>query len=301
MEKFMREFEITTDSNCDLYADEYTKYGIERGKLSYTVEENNNLNEYLDDFTEYSQYVEFYNRLRRGGVAKTTILNLQAHIDLFEKMAKNGVKNLLHITQSSGLSRTIDNANKAIETVKETYPDINYVAVDSLTTTVGEQMLVKYACKLRDEGEKLENAVKKIDDIKHKIQHFIVVGDLMYLKRGGRISGVSAAIGSMLSIKPIIEFTKKGKLEIVRKEMGTKKAYRSIVENLKSFTQNKGYFDAIVVHTDNEEQAKVLANMIEEVTGWKPEIRIMGPIIGAHVGPGAVAFAFIAEEERKVD
>lgn len=297
----MHKFEITTDSNCDLYSDEYLKLGVERGKLSYTVEENNNLNEYLDEFSEYSEYVAFYNRLRKGGVAKTTILNLQSHIDLFEKMAKNGVKNLLHVTQSSGLSRTIDNANKAIETVKETYPDINYIAIDSLTTTVGEQMLVKYACKLRDEGEKLENAVKKLDEIKHKIQHYIVVGDLMYLKRGGRVSGVSAAIGSMLSIKPIIEFTKKGKLEIVRKEIGVKKAYRSIVENLKNLTPNKDFFDIIVVHTDNEEQAKIFAQMIEDATGWKPEIRIMGPIIGAHVGPGAVAVAVMSNEERKVD
>ena len=297
----MRNFEITTDSNCDLYEKEYTELGVERGKLSYTLEENNVLTEHLDEFTEYSQYVDFYNKLRKGAVAKTTILNLQAHIDLFENMAKKGVKNLLHLTQSSGLSPTIDNANRAIETVKESYPDINYVAVDSLTTTIGEQMLVRYACELRDKGEKLEKAVEKINDVKGKIQHFIVVGDLMYLKRGGRISGVKAAIGSMLSLKPIIEFTKKGKLEIVRKEMGIKKAYRSIVDNLKNFTTNKDFFKAVVVHTDNEEQAKILAQMVEEATGWKPEIRIMGPIIGAHVGPGAVAFGFTSNEERSVE
>lgn len=297
----MNKFEITTDSNCDLYAKEYEALGVERGKLSFTLEENGELCEYLDEFTEYSEYVDFYNKLRKGGIAKTTILNLQAHIDLFEKMAKNGVKNLLHITQSSGLSPTIDNANKAIETVKESYPDINYIAVDSLTTTVGEQMLVKYACKLRDNGENLEKAVQKINDMKGKVQHFIIVGDLMYIKRGGRISGVSAAIGSMLSIKPIIEFTKKGKLEIVRKEMGAKKAYRNIIDGLKNFTPNKDYFDAIIVHTDNEEQANIFAKMVAEATGWRPEIRIMGPIIGAHVGPGAVALAFVSNEERKID
>ena len=297
----MRKFEITTDSNCDLYNDEYAKLEVERGKLGFTLEENGVLNEYLDDFTEYSQYVDFYNKLRKGAVAKTAILNLQAHIDLFESMAKKGVKNLLHITQSSGLSPTIDNANRAIEAVKESYPDINYVAVDSLTTTVGEQAVVRYACELRDNGESLEKTIEKINKYKGKIQHFIVVGDLMYLKRGGRISGVKAAIGSMLSLKPIIEFTKKGKLEIVRKEMGLKKAFRSIVDGLKNFTPNKECFKAYIVHTDAEENTKLLAGMIEEATGWKPEIRIMGPIIGAHVGPDAVAFGFASNEERAVE
>ena len=98
----MRKFEISTDSTCDLYANEYEELGVYVGKLNYTIEENGVLNEYLDDFKNYDEYVDFYNRLRKGGVAKTAILNLQAHIDLFTEMAKNGVKNALHISQSKG-------------------------------------------------------------------------------------------------------------------------------------------------------------------------------------------------------
>lgn len=275
--------------------------GVERGKLSFTIEENNTLNEYLDDFKSYDEYVEFYNRLRNGGVAKTAILNLQSHIDLFEKMAKNGVKKLIHITQSAGLSPTIDNANKAIAEVKEKYPDIDYVAINSNTTTVGEQMLVRYACKLRDDGVDRDEAVDKLNALKNKIQHFILVNDLMYLKRGGRISGVKAAIGSMLALKPIIEFTKAGKLEIVCKEMGIKKAFRSIVDNVENFPPNKEFFYPIIVHTDALEEAKVLQKMVTDEYGWTPEIRIMGPIIGAHVGPGAVALAYPSEVERSVE
>ncbi len=297
----MRNWEITTDSNCDLYENEYAELGVERGKLSFTIEENNVLNEYLDDFKSYDEYVEFYNRLRKGGVAKTTILNLQAHIDLFEKMAEKGVKKLIHITQSAGLSPTIDNANKAIAEVKEKYPDIDYVAVNSNTTTVGEQMLVRYACKLRDEGVDRDEAVDKLNGLKNKIQHFIVVNDLMYLKRGGRISGVKAAIGSMLALKPIIEFTKGGKLEIVRKEMGIKKAFRSVVDNVKNFPPSKEFFYPVIVHTGAPEEAKALQKMVVDEYGWTPEIRIMGPIIGAHVGPGAVALAYPSEVERSVE
>ena len=294
----MRKFEISTDSTCDLYANEYEELGVYVGKLNYTIEENGVLNEYLDDFKNYDEYVDFYNRLRKGGVAKTTILNLQAHIDLFTEMAKNGVKNALHISQSKGLSPTIDNALKAIEIVKETYPDINYIAVESRTTTCAEGMLVKVAVEMRDSGATAETTAKFIEENKCKIQHFIVVEDLMYLKRGGRISGVSAAVGSLLKIKPIIEFTNEGKLEIVRKEMGTKKAFRSIIEEVKGYTPNSQHFKCVIVHTDNLDSAKELQSLIKQELGYEPEIRIMGPIIGAHVGPNAVAFAFISNEKR---
>ena len=178
--------------------------------------------------------------------------------------------------------------------LKETYPDINYIAVESRTTTCAEGMLVKVAVEMRDSGATAETTAKFIEENKCKIQHFIVVEDLMYLKRGGRISGVSAAVGSLLKIKPIIEFTNEGKLEIVRKEMGTKKAFRSIIEEVKGYTPNSQHFKCVIVHTDNLDGAKELQSLIKQELGYEPEIRIMGPIIGAHVGPNAVAFAFIS-------
>ena len=293
----MKNFGISTDSNCDLYAEEIKKLQIYVGHLSYTIEKGKETEEYTDNFTDYKQYVDFYAELRNGGVARTSILSLQAHIDLFTKMAEDGVKVALHIAQSVGLSPTIDNANKAIEIVKEKYPDIDYKAIESNTTTVAEGMLVKLACKLREEGKSRDEVLEIIENEKMHLQHFVLVDDLMYLKRGGRISGPSAAIGTILSIKPIIEFTKQGKLEVVKKEKGTKKALKSIVEEFPKYGKSK-YFDCVIVHTDNEPLANTLYNMLFETYGIKPEIRIMGPVIGAHVGPGAVAYAFISNSER---
>ena len=295
-----RRFEVSTDSTSDLFANEIKDLEVYVGHLNFTIEENNVLNEYLDDFKKKSEYKEYYDRLRKGGVAKTTILNLQAHIDLFTEMAQNGVKNAIHISQSKGLSPTIDNANKAIEIVKETYPDINYIAIESSTTTVAEGMLVRTAVEMRDEGKSLDDVVKAINEMKGKIQHFLMVDDLMYLKRGGRVSGAAAMIGTMPRLKPIIQVTKEGKLEIINKEMGTKKAFRSMINEIKtSFTFPSKYFKAIIVHTDNEEGAKELQGIVKENFGFEPEIRIMGPIIGAHVGPNAVALTFTSNEPRK--
>lgn len=293
----MAKFAISTDSNCDLYADEIKNLGVYVGHLSYTIEKNKNIEEYEDRFTDPQEYIDFYNELRNGGVARTSILSLQAHIDLFTKMAEDGVKVALHIAQSAGLSPTIDNANKAIEIVKETYHDIDYKAIESSTTTCAEGMLVKLACKLRDKEKTRDEVLDVIEKEKMHIQHFVIVGDLMYLKRGGRISGASAAIGTILSIKPIIEFTKQGKLEVIRKEKGMKKALKSVVDEFPKYGKSE-YFDCAIVHTDNMTLALTLQNMIYEAHGIKPEIRIMGPVIGAHVGPGAVAFTFISDSER---
>ena len=294
----MKKFDISTDSNCDLYADEIEKLGIYVGKLCYTLEKDGDLDEFLDDFKSYDEYVDFYNKLRKGYVARTSILSLQAHIDLFTSMAEKGITQVLHIAQSDGLSPTIDNANKAIEIVKEKYPNIDYIALESKTTTIGEGILVKIACELRDEGKTKEEVFDIIQDLKGKMQHFIIAADLMYLKRGGRISRPKAAIGTMLQLKPIIEFNKLGKLEIARKEMGLKKAIKSIVDEFVNFTKNDKYFRIAIVHTDNLPLANQVADLFEAKYGFRPEIRIMGPIIGAHVGPGSVAYGFLSNEER---
>lgn len=295
----MEDYVISTDSTSDFYEEEIQKYHLYVGKLNYSLTENNQTVELLDDFKSYQEYVDFYNKLRKGIVSKTSILNVQAHIDLFTKMAEDGVKNAIHITQGMGLSPTLTNAQIAIEEVKKTHPDINYIAIESNTTTCAEGFLVRIAMDLRDKGLTMEENIKKIEEYKKRTQHFIVVDDLMYLKRGGRISGPKAAIGTLLHVKPIIEFSKEGKLEIIRKEKGTKKAFKSIMEEIKqNFTFDKDYPNVFVVHTDNIEGANQLSNMFEEEFHIKPEMRIMGPIVGTHVGPNAVAIGFLANEER---
>lgn len=296
----MEKYTISTDSTSDFYANEIANMNLYVGKLSYIINENGVISEYLDNFQSYEDYTKYYDKLKSGGVAKTSILNLQAHIDLFTKMAKDGVKNAIHITQAMGLSPTLNNALKAIEEVKKEYPDINFKAIESNTTTVAEGNLVKVAYALREQGLSMDENIEMLETLKNQIQHFIIADDLKYLCRGGRVSQVSATIGSILSIKPIIEFTKDGKLEVIRKESGVKKAYKSVITEVKqNFTFHEKFANPIIVHTNNEAGAVALADMFESEFGVRPEIRIMGPIIGAHVGPGAVALTFISNEKRK--
>lgn len=293
-------FAISTDSTSDFYADEIKNLGLFVGKLNYTFEEKGTITEYLDDFKCEEDYKNFYNALRKGVIARTSILNFDAHVRLFTEMAQSGIKKALHITQGKGLSPTIDRANEAIDEVKKQFPDIDYVAIESNTTTVSEGNLVRIALKLRDEGKTRDEIVEILEDLKHKTQHIIVVNDLMHLKRGGRISGAAATIGTILQLKPIIEFTKEGKLSVVRKENGIKKAFKSIINEVRdNYTFHKDFALPKIVHTDNLEGAKILQDMIKQEFGVEPEIRIMGPIIGTHVGPGAVAFTFVSNEQRR--
>ncbi len=296
----MEKFTISTDSTSDFTYEEIQKMNLYVGQLNYTINKDGQLSEHLDNFKSEQEYKDYYNQLRQGAIAKTSILNLQAHIDLFTKMAEDGVLNAIHITQAMGLSPTLKNAEQAILEVKKQYPNINYIAIESTTTTVAEGNLVRIAYELRKQGRSIKETLRELDKLKHFMQHYIIVSDLIYLKRGGRIGATSAAIGSLLKIKPIIEFTKEGKLEIVGKEIGLKKAIKSILSTIKNnITFNKDFANVTIAHTDNLEDAQIFADAIENEFGIKPVIRMIGPIIGAHLGPDAVALTFLSNEPRK--
>ena len=294
----MKNFEVSTDSTCDLFVDEIQKLNIFVEPLEYNVSVGDNLEVELDNYTSQKQYFDFYKRLREGAIAKTSILSVQAHVDLFTKMANKGIKSAIHISQGYGLSPTVDNANSAIEIVKKDFPDINYVAIEANSTTIGEGFIVRACCNMRDKGLSLSETVNKLNEIKHLTQHFVLVNDLKFLARGGRISKTSANIGSMFQVKPILQFGRDGKLKIVRKEIGFKKALKSIVNEYANFSLNKEFPYIEIVHTDNLDGANELKELLKSTYGIDVNIRIMGPIIGAHVGPSAVAYAFVSNEVR---
>ncbi len=297
----MKKFEITADSTCDLPKDELKELEVEVGRLEYTLSDGDNIEVKLDDFNSESEYHEFYEKLRNGIVAKTSILSVQAHVDLFTKMAERGVKTLLHLSQSYKLSPTVDNARAAIEIVKESFPDIDYKAIECDTTTVGEGMLVRVAVRLRDEGKTRDEVLNIIDRIKHRTQHLLIVNDLKFLARGGRISKTSANLGSLFQVKPVIEFGRDGVLKVCRKEIGLKKAMKSITKEIVKLGISKEFPYVCVAHSDNLALAKELQGMFKEEFGFEPEIRMVGTIIGAHVGPGAVAYVFISDSDRPYD
>ncbi len=295
----MTKFEVSTDSTCDLYKNEFEELNIFHCPLTFTLtDKNGKLSEHLDEFENEQQYVDYYNKLRAGVISKTAMMALIPSTEHFMKMAESGVKEALHFTISYGLSPTVDIARKAVEAVQEKYPDFNCLCMECSTTTVGQGMLVRVACDMRDKGCSLQETYNYCESIKHKIQHFIIADSLMYLKRGGRVSGAKAVIGTMLNVKPVLVFTKEGKLEKYKQANGMKNTIKAIVQEFTKYTLNNSYPTVWIGHTDNIEAAKFLEQSLFEQYNIKAEVRMIGPIIGSHLGPNSVAYAFISNEER---
>ncbi len=296
----MVKFFLSTDSTADLFADEISSMGLGFLPLTLTLERNGGY-EFMDDkFTEYSQYTDFYDMLRAAVPAKTSMNNLEKHKEYFTSLAKKGVTDCLHFTISYGLAPTMDVANQAAAEVKAEYPKFNVKVVESHTTTVGQGMLVKGAYKLQQGGASLQEAYDWAEYSKHRIQHFIIVSDLQHLKRGGRVSGAAAAIGTMMNLKIYLTFDKNGKLAVLKKIMGgTKKAIKTIIDEGKPFTLAKEHY-LTAAHSDNEKEVNELIAALKEQFGVEAEKRIVGPTIGCHLGPGAIAYVFISNEERAV-
>ena len=293
----MYKFTLSVDSTCDLYHDFVVENDLKFVPLTFTVEKDGKMEERLDAFTSQQQYIDFYNELRAGAYSRTAMLNYESHFDHFHKLAEAGAEDVLHFTISSGLARTHEVAKQAAADVKKEFPKFNVIVLDPLTTTVGCGALVRQALKWRNEGKTAQETREYCNSLRQHIQHFIVADDLKYLKRGGRISAASAAIGGALNIKPIISFNKEGKLDTIAKVRGTKKAISFIKEKMeKEGPDELGY--VFIVHTGNEAPAEELAAYVRERFHIEPFVQIMGPTIGSHVGPGAFALGYISHSER---
>ena len=294
----MQKFIVSTDSTADLYASYVKEHDVRLAPLTFTIEKNGVMTEYLDAFTDYSQYVDFFRQLREKATPRTSMLNYESHYNHFKKLAEEGAEDVLHFTISTGLASTINVARQAAADVKKEFPAFNLRAVDSLAATIGQGELVYEAVRLRDAGKSLDEAFEIVSKLPLHIQYVIAANDLFYLQRGGRVSAAAAVVGSALGVKPVLSFTRDGKLAVVDKVRGMKNVIRYALEKMERLKPVEEGRVIHVVHSDAEKDAAELAERIEERWNFRPEVSILGPVIGAHVGPGAVAVIWKTAEER---
>ena len=284
-----KSFVISSDSTCDLYRDYVRAHDIRIVPLHYTMEENGVLHEGVDDFAEYGQYIDFYRRLRAGGFSRTSMLTYDAHCAHFEQLIEGGAREIVHVSLSGGLSPTANVAAQAARDVSAKHPGCRIYPVDSLAATIAQGALVREAVRLRAEGKDAAQTAEAIREIPLHLQYAIIANDLYYLKRGGRVSAIAAAAGTVLKIKPVLSFTREGKLTVLEKCKGMKKAFSRALERMEKLPPVEAGRIIRIVHTDAEEQAEELADLVEARWGTRPEISVMGPVIGSHVGPGSVS------------
>ena len=236
----------------------------------------------------------FYDSQRSGELTKTTQITPYQYINFFSKLLNEGYS-ILYLSLSSGLSSTYQSAMLAASELNDEHKDEKVYVVDSLGATGGIGVLLELACKYRKEGKSIEENCALLNNAKLKLHHFFMVQDLMYLKRGGRVSGATAVVGTVLGIRPILKNDENGKLVNFAKRRGNKLALEELA---KLFNENYELNDSpiYIVDGDAKELGDFLASEIKKIAPNAVVKRnILSPIIGAHTGPGLVAVCFIGK------
>lgn len=287
----MKDFIIITDSGCDIKSEILNEWGVTGIELSFRFDSDDR-----DYYNCDMSIGDFYQRMRDGDVAKTSAINPDRFAAVFESYLQEG-KDVLHLSFSSGLSVTCNSARLAASELIEKYPDRKIVVVDTLAASAGQGLLVYLAAEKKKEGCTLEEVADYVEQIKLNICHWVTVDDLVYLKRGGRVSPTVALVGKALGIKPIIHVDNAGKLISVSKSRGRKNALATVADKYMETAVNPAEGTIFISHGDCLEDAEKVAELIEEATGAKTMlITDIGPVIGAHSGPGTIALFFVGKE-----
>ena len=287
----MNNFVIFTDSSCDLSREMLAELNIV--SLPLTFRFNGEDVEYSDGDMPSST---FYAKMRNGETAKTSAVNNQAFKDEFSRLLASGM-DILYIGFSSGLSTTYNSARIAAGEAVSEYPDRKIRLVDSLCASAGLGLLLKLTAEMRDNGVSLDEAADFAESIKMSICHWFTVDDLVYLKRGGRVSPTVAFVGNILGIKPVMHVDNDGHLINCTKVRGRRSAITALADKYTELakTPESGY--VYISHGDCYKDAAMLADMIKERHGNSVDvITDVGLVIGAHSGPGTLALFFVGKE-----
>ena len=280
-------FQIVTDTCCDFPQQYYTDLSLNVVPLAVTYK-GETINTYTEQWLQ-----DMYNGLRQGESASTCAVNPTQWSEAMESVLKNG-DDVLVLAFSSGLSTTYQSAVIAANELQEQYPDRTIKVCDTLCASMGQGLLAWYACQKRDAGMSLTEVYTWVEDHKQNLCHWFTVDDLMYLKRGGRVSAATALVGTMLQIKPVLHVDHEGHLINVSKVRGRKAALDALVKKMKD-TMLPGENDTVFIsHGDCLEEAQYVAQKVKEICGAKEVIiSYVGAVIGSHAGPGTMALFYL--------
>ena len=281
---------ICTDSASDLPKEMIAALGLSATPLNFRFD--GDAREYTDRSMDIE---EFYSKMRGGSVAKTSAANTEAFISDFKKYLDLGI-DVLYLGFSSALSTTYNSARLAADELAKEYPERKILTVDTLCASAGGALLIDCVLEQKEKGASIEEAAKFAEGTKLNICHWFTVDDLVYLKRGGRVSPTVAFVGNVLGIKPIMHVDNEGRLTKVGKVRGRKTSICELAAKygeLRRDNQSKVY----ISHSSCLEDAKLLAETIEKNYGKSVDlITDVGPVIGAHSGPGTLALFFVGKE-----
>ena len=292
----MNKFLLSTDTSCDEMKSDMRSRGISYVPLTFTIDGVT----YDDDFDSNEQYSNFYAQLRDKKLPTTSQITPAMHSEYFNSLIEQGATDIIHLTLSSGLSNTYNSAVMGAAETMETHPGVKIHVLDSFSATQGQAMLLDEAAMIRDSGESAEEAMKALKKTAFSIHHWFYADDLFHLCRGGRVSKVSAVIGSILKIKPVLIINDEGKLAVVHKAKGVRGALKYFTEQYEKYAADtKG--EVYLPSADSNDVAEMFKQELESTYGCKVKIGWVGPVIGAHTGGGMLGFVFRSKNGRLSD
>ena len=295
----MPQYVITCCSTADMPYDYFQKRNIPFVCFHFILDGK----EYPDDLGKTVPFEEFYRKIAAGALPTTSQVNVQEFSDFFEPYLAQGL-DILHISLSSGLSGAYNSALLACQQQLQKYPDRRILIVDSLGASSGSGLLVDLAADLRDGGASLDEVHTWVEENKLTIHHWFFSTDLTHYRRGGRISAVSATVGTILSICPLMNMNDQGKLIPREKVRGKKQVIAEIVRKMEEHAQNgvnysgKCFISNSACYDDARRVADLIKERFPHLNG-KVMINSVGMVIGSHTGPGTVALFFVGD--RRID
>ena len=286
-------FKIVTDSCCNLPEDIIDDLDLTIFPLVFMIGEEQHQSYLKGEVTDLQQ---FYTHMREGKVFTTSLPNLKdAEADL--KAIFESGNDVLYLGFSSALSGTYEAINLLGNDLVKNYPDRTFIAIDTLAASLGQGLLVYYAAKMRAEGKTIDEVASWVRENLLHMCHWFTVDDLMYLKRGGRISATTAVLGTVMQIKPVMHMDNDGHLANVTKARGRKGSLIALAEKALTTSTDLPSQTMFICHGDCYDDAKFVADYIRERSKVQDVIiNYVGPVIGSHTGPGVVSVFFLGTE-----
>ena len=281
-------YQLFCDTNCELWHNTVKELKLNVISMPYVIDGE----EKLYDLGETHDFKGFFEHMKNGGIPKTTALNEYAYTNYFEPVLARG-EDIYYISFSHKMSGTFNSMNTAIAQLKEKYPEREIRVKDSKSISMGSGFITYYGALKYLEGATMDELDAYFDELIAHTAVYFAVDDLTYLHRGGRISGVSKVFGNLLGIKPILNVNESGTIVNVAKAKGFKKALSTMLNCLKTEGADVEKYNVYVLHAENEENANILASSIQDIyPNANVCIQPVGPVIGAHCGPGTVGLIF---------
>ena len=285
----MNNYTIITDSSCDLPDSLVKELELEVLPLAFIMDGKTYRN--YPDNREMAPK-DFYNKQREGSMATTNAVNVAQYTEALEPLLRAG-HDVLVLAFSSGLSTTCNSFQIAAGDLAEQYPDRKIFVVDTLCASLGQGMFVYQAARLRQAGKSIEEVRDWAEQNRLNQCHWFTVNDLFFLKKGGRVSAATAVVGTMLQIKPVMHVDNEGHLIKVDTARGRKASLNALVDKVGELADNPAAQTMFISNSDCQEDAQYVADQIKARYGTEEIIiNSIGPVIGAHTGPGCVALFF---------